>query len=170
MQKSVFCQKIYSTCWIWTTIKMTVFNIIGKQQKSHFQGCQAPTSSNIENWQGLSDDRWQHNARNMTSYMCTKTREKDVVGIVTFGLIGLLPTNHIIAHITMAYRSFRGNIQCEKFISSQTTKNIWKLGEREKRFKIRSLPDYLGELTALHFCLLVFTEIIIANPKVNILS
>jgi len=32
--------------------------------------------------------------------------EKDVVGIVTFDLIGLLPTNHIIAYITMAYRRF----------------------------------------------------------------
>ena len=29
-----------------------------------------------------------------------------VVAIVTFDLIGLLPTNHIIAHITVAYRSF----------------------------------------------------------------
>ena len=28
-----------------------------------------------------------------------KTREKDVVGIATFDLIGLLPTNHIIACI-----------------------------------------------------------------------
>ena len=26
-----------------------------------------------------------------------KKREKDVVGIITFDLIGLLPTNHIIA-------------------------------------------------------------------------
>ena len=34
-----------------------------------------------------------------------KTREKDVVGIVTFDLISLLPTNHIIAYITMAYQS-----------------------------------------------------------------
>ena len=34
-----------------------------------------------------------------------KKREKDVVGIITFDLIGLLPTNHIIAYITMAYRS-----------------------------------------------------------------
>ena len=38
------------------------------------------------------------------------TREKDVVGIVTFDLIGLLPggllrTNNIIAYITIAYRS-----------------------------------------------------------------
>ena len=34
-----------------------------------------------------------------------KTREKDVVLIVTFDLIGLLPTNNIIAYVTMAYRS-----------------------------------------------------------------
>ena len=32
-------------------------------------------------------------------------RGKDVVGIVTFDLIGLLPTNHITAYITMAYQS-----------------------------------------------------------------
>ena len=34
-------------------------------------------------------------------------RERDVVGIVyvTLDLIGLLPTNHIIAYITMTYRS-----------------------------------------------------------------
>ena len=31
--------------------------------------------------------------------------EKDVVGIATFDLIGLLPTNQIIAYITMAYWS-----------------------------------------------------------------
>ena len=31
-----------------------------------------------------------------------KNTKKDVVGIVTFDLIGLLPTNHIIAYITMA--------------------------------------------------------------------
>ena len=34
-----------------------------------------------------------------------KTCEKDVVGIVTFDLTGLLPTNHIIPYITMAYWS-----------------------------------------------------------------
>ena len=32
-------------------------------------------------------------------------REKDVVGIVIFDLIGLLHTNQIIAYITMAYWS-----------------------------------------------------------------
>ena len=38
----------------------------------------------------------------MTSFV-KKTREKDIAGIVTFDLISLLPTNHIIAYITMAY-------------------------------------------------------------------
>ena len=41
----------------------------------------------------------------MTSFLGKKRREKDVVFIVTFDLIGLLPTNHIIAYITMAYQS-----------------------------------------------------------------
>ena len=38
----------------------------------------------------------------MTSFV-KKMRKKDVVGIVTFDLIGLLRTNNIIAHITMVY-------------------------------------------------------------------
>ena len=39
-------------------------------------------------------------------HLCKKkrTREKDVVGIVTFDLTGLNPINHIVAYITMAYR------------------------------------------------------------------
>ena len=36
-------------------------------------------------------------------HLCKKTRENDVVGIVTFDLIGSLPTNHIIVYITMLY-------------------------------------------------------------------
>ena len=40
----------------------------------------------------------------MTSFL-QKTREKDVVGIVTFDLIGLLATNHVSAYISMEYRS-----------------------------------------------------------------
>ena len=41
-----------------------------------------------------------------------KTHKKDVVLIVTFDqkLIGLLLTNHIIAYITIAYRSLWGNV------------------------------------------------------------
>ena len=42
----------------------------------------------------------------MTSFFGgKKRREKDVVLIVTFDLIGLLPTNHIIAYITIAYQT-----------------------------------------------------------------
>ena len=46
-----------------------------------FQGCQPPESSNIEDCH-----RWHHNIHDV---------------IVTFDLIGLFPTNHIIAYITM---------------------------------------------------------------------
>ena len=184
MQKSVFCKKIDITCWIWTVIKMTVFNVIQRAiNPPHHQILRIDREVMIDDI--IMHETWCH--------LCTKTQEKDVVGIVTFDLIGLLPTNHIIAHITIAYRSFWGNVQCEKFINSQTTKNIWNFiviksnlqeipnfgncpgdfrlqtGDWEKRFKIRSLPDYSGELTALHFCLPVFTEIIVAKPEVNIL-
>ena len=34
-----------------------------------------------------------------------KMREKDIVGIVTFDLIGLLATNQVISYISMAYWS-----------------------------------------------------------------
>ena len=37
--------------------------------------------------------------------ICKKKRHDKDVGIVTFDLIGLLPTNHIIAYITVAYQS-----------------------------------------------------------------
>ena len=59
---------------------------VKKVHRSHLGqsvlGCQPPTSSNIENWQGR-DNRWRHNARNMTSFV-QKTCEKKVVGIVIF--------------------------------------------------------------------------------------
>ena len=57
---------------------LSIFNL-----KCTNQGCQLPTSSNIENWQ-RRDNRWRHNARNRTSFVQKKTCEKDVVGIVTF--------------------------------------------------------------------------------------
>ena len=43
-------------------------------------------------------------AWHMTSFV-QKKHEKEVFGIITFDLIGLLPTNHITAYITMAYWS-----------------------------------------------------------------
>ena len=52
---------------------------------------------------GMINDVIMHAAHDV---ICEKkTREKDVVGIVTFDLTGLLSPNHIIAYITMAYRS-----------------------------------------------------------------
>ena len=53
-----------------------------------------------------------------------KKREKDVVRIVTFDLIGLLPTNHIIPYITMAYGSLWGNGQCQQKNSSKNAKYL----------------------------------------------
>ena len=55
------------------------------------QGCQPPTSLNIENWfvQILVDSNHQELAMKQKP-------QKDVIDIVSFDLIGLLPTNHII--------------------------------------------------------------------------
>ena len=39
------------------------------------------------------------------SFVKKKMPLKDVVEIVTFDLAGLFPTDHIIAHVTMANRS-----------------------------------------------------------------
>ena len=38
-------------------------------------------------------------------FVMTQNGEKDVVGIVMFNLIGLLPTNRVNFYITMAYWS-----------------------------------------------------------------
>ena len=68
--------------------------------KPRLQGCQPPTSIDAG---GMINDVIMQTAHDV---ICgKKTREKDFVGIVTFDLISLLPTNHIIAYITMAYRS-----------------------------------------------------------------
>ena len=58
----------------------------------------------------------------ITNLWWHKMREKDVVGIVTFDLIGLLPTNHIIAYITMAYRRF---LRKSLMLTAKTMQNIW---------------------------------------------
>ena len=58
----------------------------------------------------------------ITNLWLHKMREKDVVGIVTFDLIGSLPTNHIIAYITMAYRRF---LRKSLMLTAKTMQNIW---------------------------------------------
>ena len=65
-------------------------------------------------------------AWHMTSFVQKKKkREKDVVGMITFDLIGLLPTNHIIAYITMAYRSFLRKLSFDiNSKTAQTTQSI----------------------------------------------
>ena len=59
----------------------------------------------------------------MTSFFFFKKREKDVVRIVTFDLIGLLPTNHIIPYITMAYEVCEETVSVNRKIA-QRTQNI----------------------------------------------
>ena len=60
----------------------------------------------------------------MTSFLGEKTREKDVVLIVTFDLIGLLPTNHKLLLILQWHTGV-----CEETFTvnrkiAQTTQNI----------------------------------------------
>ena len=49
---------------------------------------------------------------NQQEFAMKQTRKKDLVGIVTFDLIGILPTNCIIPYLTMAYQSLWGNLWC----------------------------------------------------------
>ena len=74
-------------------------------------------------WRHLrkKDTRWLRSSRICDDAKCAK---KDVVGIVTFDLIGLLPTNHIIAYITMAYRRF---LRKSLVLTAKTTQNIWNI-------------------------------------------
>ena len=81
------------------------------------QGCQSPMSSNIEIDDVIMHSVWRH-------FFFLKKREKDVVRIVTFDLIGLLPTNHIIPYITMAYGSLWGNSQCQQKNCSKNAKYL----------------------------------------------
>ena len=53
-----------------------------------------------------------------------KVHEKDVVGIAAFDLIGLLPTNHIIAYITIANSTI-----------AKTTQNIWNFIVRKSNLQ-----------------------------------
>ena len=66
--------------------------------------------------------------------ICAKKKsEKDVVGIITFDLIDLLPTNHIIAYITMAYRSLRGNSHSTSIVKQLKQHKIFEISLSESR-------------------------------------
>ena len=78
----------------------------------------------------------------MTSFV-NKTHEKDVVGIVTFDLIGLVPTNHIIAYITVVYWSLWGNKNCK---IAQTVQTIWNFIVRKSiQQEMANFGDYPGD-------------------------
>ena len=90
----------------------------------NIQGCQSPTSSNIENWSGR-DDKWRHNVHGTWRHLWKNAR-KDVVGIATFDLIGLLCTNTLTVllilqwHIGVCKETFDVNSKI-----GQTTQSIW---------------------------------------------
>ena len=69
----------------------------------------------------------------MTSFL-QKTREKDVVGIVTFDLIGLLTTNHVSAYISMAYRSLKGNVFKQR--------KIFEISSSESRVYLQEMANF----------------------------
>ena len=73
--------------------------------------------------------------------------ENNVVGVVTFHLIGLLPTDHIILqwHTGVYEETFDLNIKI-----AQTVQSIWNFG---KSTRVYWRNDYPEELTALGYCL-----------------
>ena len=79
-----------------------------------------------------------HIVRHMTSFVqkilvdsnyqefdMTQMRQKYVVYIVLFDLIGLLPPNHIISYFTMAYTGAY-EVDVKSFKTAQTMQNILK--------------------------------------------
>ena len=73
--------------------------------------------------------------------------ENNVVGVVIFHLIGLLPTDHIILqwHTGVYEETFDLNIKM-----AQTVQSIWNFG---KSTRVYWRNDYPEELTALGYCL-----------------
>ena len=73
-------------------------------------------------------------------------REKDVFGILTFDVIGLLPTNRSIAYLTVALTGV-----CEETFDinskiTQTMQNIWNFIVRKSNLQeMANLVDYPGD-------------------------
>ena len=73
-------------------------------------------------------------------------REKDVFGILTFDVIGLLPTSRSITYITMALTGV-----CEETFDvnskiTQTMQNIWNFIVRKSNLQeMANLVDYPGD-------------------------
>ena len=148
-----FLLNYYFLCWSFLIVSVFPLQIIlciilkKKQQIPSLclsQGCQPLAASNIENWWGVGD-RWRHNAGHMTSFLEKKTCRKDVVLIVTFDLIGLLPTNHIIAYITMVYQSLWANVQYKQKNSSNKAKYLKFHCQRVESTKNGNFGDYPGD-------------------------
>ena len=83
--------------------------------------------------------------------------KNNVVGVVTFHLIGLLPTDHIILqwHTGVYEETFDLNIKM-----AQTVQSIWNFG---KSTRVYWRNDYPEELTALGYCLWIVIVINLAK-------
>ena len=103
----------------------------------------------------------------ITNLLSHKIKHRKDVGIVTFDLIGLLPTNHIILQWHTGVYGGTFDVIVRNYSSNKQNwlKFYWWKVEMAKfrrfhtlilrlRSKIWSLPDYLGELTALMLFLL----------------
>ena len=105
-------------------------------QSGVYQGCQPPTSSNIENW-WERDDKWCHNDYGTWHHLWKKLHKKDVVGIVTFDLINWLTSHQ--PHYCLYYLQWHTGV-CEEMFDvnskiTQTTQSIWK------NFTVRKLSS-----------------------------
>ena len=73
-------------------------------------------------------------------------REKVVFGILTFDVIGLLPTNRSIAYITMALTGVWEETFDVNSKITQTMQNIWNFIVRKSNLQeMANLVDYPGD-------------------------
>ena len=104
----------------------------------------------------ITHGTWHHACKKcsltliITNLEWLKTREKDVVGIVTFDLIGLLPTNHVIIlqwYVGIYEETFDANMKI-----AQTTQNtIVEILLLERRVCDSSFGHHVGgQEYALH--------------------
>ena len=138
-----------------------------------WQGCQPTTSSNIENW-WLGDDKWRHNAHGMWHHLWKKNAQKRCFWkycniwpncLTSHQSHYCLHYNRILKFVrkrsllTVKYLKQRKVLEISlpesRFLKKWQTSAIIQeisdsnLEDVEKRFKIWSVLDYLGELTAL---------------------
>ena len=99
----------------------------------------------------------------MTSFVKKKACERDVVGIVTFDRIGLLPTNHIIAYNYLKFHCHKikstrnGKLGC---LSGRFQTVIWRLGETVQNLESPRLSGRVDS-SAIQWHILVYGIVLI---------